>query len=210
MAKYKYTNCRVNFPVNQSFDTLEAKSNYAIEEAKSSKWHTYENEDWYIKEENDDYAIVCRKIRSDANIKSSKSIGTEIEKIMDNFFLERYNELEQKGMLPYQQDSWDQQDDLKEKSKIIALHVRNEMEDFHCSHLTNSQMAELNPIIRNAIYNVLILMREYYRHPFSDMYNKVFDLYRACMPDYWEEPELDEDTKHFMDEAKKTTKSKDK
>jgi len=29
------------------------------------------------------------------------------------------------------------------------------MEDFHCRHLSDEQMAELNPIIRNAIYTAL-------------------------------------------------------
>lgn len=38
---------------------------------------------------------------------------------------------------------------------LIAIAVRNEMEDFHCEHLTDSQMKELNPIIRNAIVTAL-------------------------------------------------------
>lgn len=33
----------------------------------------------------------------------------------------------------------------------IAMVVRNAMEDFHAKHLSDTQMAELNPIIRNAI-----------------------------------------------------------
>src|SRR5258708_6012326 len=34
---------------------------------------------------------------------------------------------------------------------IVAMTVRNAMEDFHCEHLTDEQMRQLNPIIRNAI-----------------------------------------------------------
>lgn len=41
-------------------------------------------------------------------------------------------------------------------SKLIAMNVRNEMEDFHVRHLSDEQMRELNPIIRNAIYTTLV------------------------------------------------------
>jgi len=33
--------------------------------------------------------------------------------------------------------------------------VRNATEEFHAEHLTDEQMRELNPIIRNAIYTAL-------------------------------------------------------
>jgi hypothetical protein len=38
---------------------------------------------------------------------------------------------------------------------VVAMAVRNEMEDFHHEHLSDEQMAELNPIIRNAIATAL-------------------------------------------------------
>jgi hypothetical protein len=44
---------------------------------------------------------------------------------------------------------------LRRCAKYIAMVVRNAMEDFHCRHLSDEQMAELNPIIRNAIYTAL-------------------------------------------------------
>jgi len=47
---------------------------------------------------------------------------------------------------------------LKDQSKYIAIVVRNSMEDFHCKHLTDKQMRELNPIIRNGIYTALYSM----------------------------------------------------
>lgn len=45
--------------------------------------------------------------------------------------------------------------DLNFRAKAIAAYVRYNMEDFHSEHLSNKQMKELNPIIRNAIYTFL-------------------------------------------------------
>jgi hypothetical protein len=44
---------------------------------------------------------------------------------------------------------------LQTWAKVIAMHVRNEMEDFHREHLSDAQMKELNPILRRAIYEAL-------------------------------------------------------
>jgi hypothetical protein len=38
---------------------------------------------------------------------------------------------------------------MQELSKYIAIVIRNAMEDFHCQHLSDAQMEELNPIIRS-------------------------------------------------------------
>ena len=46
--------------------------------------------------------------------------------------------------------------DLNFRAKVIASYVRDNMEDFHCKHLSDSQMKELNPLIRNAIYTALV------------------------------------------------------
>jgi len=40
---------------------------------------------------------------------------------------------------------------LRYYAKYIAMVIRNAMEDFHCRHLSDEQMAELNPIIRDAV-----------------------------------------------------------
>ena len=45
--------------------------------------------------------------------------------------------------------------DLNHRAKAIAAYVRYCMEDFHVEHLSDKQMKELNPIIRNAIYTFL-------------------------------------------------------
>jgi hypothetical protein len=43
---------------------------------------------------------------------------------------------------------------LQTWAKIIAMNVRNEMEDFHHQHLSDDQMQVLNPLIRKGIYNL--------------------------------------------------------
>ena len=45
--------------------------------------------------------------------------------------------------------------DLNFRAKVIASYVRLNMEDFHCENLSDKQMKELNPLIRNAIYTAL-------------------------------------------------------
>ena len=51
------------------------------------------------------------------------------------------------------------QNGLKSQSKIISIVIRNAMEDFHTKHLSDDQMKELNPIIRNAVYTALFTMQ---------------------------------------------------
>ena len=68
---------------------------------------------------------------------------------------------------------------LKLNSKAIALAVRNEMEDFHVANLTDTQMKELNPLIRNAIYS---FMKAHLKQ------EKWLPLHYKMIPDYWEEP----------------------
>lgn len=45
--------------------------------------------------------------------------------------------------------------DLNFRAKVIASYVRYNIEDFHCQHLSDKQMRELNPLIRNAVYTAL-------------------------------------------------------
>lgn len=67
-------------------------------------------------------------------------------------------------------------------AKAIAAVVRNAMEDFHYKYLSDEQMKELNPIIRNAIYTALIHLQEnpIFLYTYSLMY----------VPDYWEDCEM--------------------
>lgn len=71
-------------------------------------------------------------------------------------------------------------DGLQVTALYVAQHVRDAIEDFHSKHLSDEQMAELNPIIRNAIYTGLVLRKELGDHPML-LFN---------VPEYWEDPEL--------------------
>jgi hypothetical protein len=72
-------------------------------------------------------------------------------------------------------------------AKIIAIYIRNGMEDFHCKNLSDAQMKELNPIIRNSIVTALHVMRHMAD---SEAAKKSSDFSLRCIPSYWEEPEL--------------------
>ena len=47
------------------------------------------------------------------------------------------------------------QEEERQFALFIAMVIRNAMEDFHAKHLTDEQMKELNPIIRNAVCTAL-------------------------------------------------------
>ena len=70
---------------------------------------------------------------------------------------------------------------------VLAMVVRNAMEDFHCRHLSDEQMKELNPIIRNAIYTGLQAFRHYDR---STGARSFANFHKVSIPEYWEDPEL--------------------
>lgn len=65
--------------------------------------------------------------------------------------------------------------------------IRNEMEDFHCKYLSDEQMKELNPIIRNAVFTALYASDHYE----DEMWCKKFvDFQYRLIPGYWEKPTL--------------------
>jgi hypothetical protein len=73
---------------------------------------------------------------------------------------------------------------------LIAMHVRNQMEDFHIDNLSDAQMKQLNPIIRQAIFDII----SFTNTPPTKGSNKervdqFFDWLITIMPDYWEIPE---------------------
>ena len=72
-------------------------------------------------------------------------------------------------------------------AKYIAIVVRNAMEDFHCRHLSDAQMRELNPIIRNAIFTALYAFET--RHQSKRSKAFIEDLVQH-IPKFWEEPEF--------------------
>jgi len=76
------------------------------------------------------------------------------------------------------------QESMKSLTKTISIVIRNAMEDFHTKHLTDEQMKELNPIIRNAVYTAFYAM-QYYR---DSVGAKIFlDSQIEMIPGYWEE-----------------------
>ena len=72
-------------------------------------------------------------------------------------------------------------------ANYIAMVIRNAMEDFHCEHLTDEQMQELNPIIRNAICTAIHAFRNYER---VEAAREFVDFQCRMIPGYWEEPKL--------------------
>ena len=79
------------------------------------------------------------------------------------------------------------QEGMKSQSKIISIVIRNAMEDFHANHLSDDQMKELNPIIRNAVYTALFAC-EYQKD--SSRAKEFLKYQVGIIPGYWEEPEL--------------------
>ena len=78
----------------------------------------------------------------------------------------------------------------------IAIVVRNAMEDFHCQHLSDEQLRELNPFIRNAIYTAL------HAQEYRDGENAAasFVVHQQRMiPGYWEPPQLMESYVRMLD-----------
>ena len=83
---------------------------------------------------------------------------------------------------------------LQTWAKLIAMHVRNEMEDFHRKHLDDAQMKELNPIIRKAIYQTLrnlFFLKNGTKKQRLVAIQQIHFLF-LTLPDYWEDPDLTE------------------
>ena len=81
----------------------------------------------------------------------------------------------------------DIQEGMKFQSRYISIVIRNAMEDFHSQHLSDAQMKELNPVIRNAVYTALYTM-QYCKD--SVRVQEFMDSQVGMIPGYWEEPEL--------------------
>jgi len=77
----------------------------------------------------------------------------------------------------------------RDLAKLFAMIVRNAMEDFHVAHLSDDQMRELNPIIRNALCTAFHMMNNLD----NDNAREYFGFQKMLIPSYWEEPELLED-----------------
>lgn len=94
-------------------------------------------------------------------------------------------------------------DDLRDAAMYLAMCVRNAMEDFHHDHLSDDQMAILNPIIRNAIYSGLFAQTFANPGDPDDREGAACAAYLAfqtsLIPDYWEAPELLDDLTNLFE-----------
>ena len=76
---------------------------------------------------------------------------------------------------------------MRNYTKYLAIVIRNAMEDFHYKYLSEEQMKELDPIIRNAIYTALYAIENQGRSSRAIEYMKYHSL---MITKYQEEPEL--------------------
>lgn len=78
-------------------------------------------------------------------------------------------------------------DDMKAMSLFIAVVIRNAMEGFHVAHLSDAQMRELNPIIRNAVFTALHATQSI---GWSQAARSYVEYQSQHIPPHWEQPEL--------------------
>jgi hypothetical protein len=72
---------------------------------------------------------------------------------------------------------------------LIAMHVRNQMEDFHADNLSDVQMKTLNPIIRQAIFDVVSFTnKEPETKTEKRQAAQAINWLTMMVPDYWEIP----------------------
>lgn len=77
---------------------------------------------------------------------------------------------------------------LELKTRFIASVIRNHMEDFHVKNLSDIQMKELNPLIRDAIYTSLNYMDKLEKE--SEILPEALEEYCKHFGVYWEEPKV--------------------
>ncbi len=88
-------------------------------------------------------------------------------------------------------ESFKKLDPTIQMSMIIAMYIRNEMDDFHSEHLSDKQMRELNPIIRQATYNILKYLKLASSNESSNekvVAQDIINFQIQSIPDYWELP----------------------
>ena len=90
---------------------------------------------------------------------------------------------------------------------IIAMTVRNHIEDLH-EHITDELMIKLNQHTRDAVFTTLVAMKEY---PDSEAAQRFIGFQSMLIPKYWEEPKLtDEYVRTRRMFAKKPAQKKSK
>jgi hypothetical protein len=81
---------------------------------------------------------------------------------------------------------------LAYEAMIVAMEVRNQLEGFRAQHLTDEQMAELNPLVRNAVFGAMVMLhRALDENDEASQFHVGWDISQT--PDYWEMPILPAD-----------------
>ena len=88
------------------------------------------------------------------------------------------------------------EESLQAWTKLIAISVRNELEDIHARHISDELMPDINRAIRRGIYltlrNLFLLMNA----KNTDDYDRAKSLLwflLTVLPDYWEDTEMTPD-----------------
>lgn len=87
--------------------------------------------------------------------------------------------------------------EIAKVAMYLSMVVRNHLEDFHVKHLSDKQMKELNPLIRNSIFTALYALEWSHCLPQCQLY---VDFHRRTIPSYWEMPELTDDFLNSVDD----------
>lgn len=118
----------------------------------------------------------------------------------------------------YEEASATPDEGLLEVTKIVAMTIRNNLEAIHgpspltegdgrkCDSLTDEQMAQINPLVRNAVVSALHALVEAgwmtinldAKMTSPQAYSYLM-FQRLLVPGYWEEPEMTDDYKETRD-----------
>ncbi len=79
-------------------------------------------------------------------------------------------------------EAFDELDQHQQIAMLLAMHLRNELENFHGEHVPDRFMPELNSTIRYAIHDFFVRVVESERE---------LDFLATRVPDYWEVPGRD-------------------
>ncbi len=88
------------------------------------------------------------------------------------------------------------EESLQAWTKLIAISVRNEMEDIHCRHISDDLMPDLNRAIRRGIYmalrNIFLMMNARNVTEYNRTKAYLWFLF-TTLPEYWEDTALTPD-----------------
>jgi hypothetical protein len=77
--------------------------------------------------------------------------------------------------------------EIQATALYMAMVVRNALEDFHCQHLSDEQMKELNLLVRDAIGSALYAHAHFET---SAAARKFVQYHMDSIPSYWEMPRI--------------------